>query len=101
MKFKENICFLKDSPPVCLSCYCLVDGGPDGPRCSKCLWPLCPDCSNNNSNFHSKNECEIFTKSASIFQSTAENSMDGCIQLHCITPLRYNQFFKISNFFHN
>jgi hypothetical protein len=76
-----------DSPPICLSCYCPVDGSTNGPKCTKCLWPLCPECNESGGSVWHKGECAVFVKSKNKFQCV-EDSTTGCPQLDCITPLR-------------
>jgi hypothetical protein len=76
------------SPPLCLSCYCPVDGGEDGPKCSKCSWPLCKQCNEAGGNYWHNGECEIFVKANCKFQCV-EDSTASCVQLDCITPLRW------------
>uniref|UniRef100_A0A182SPZ4 SET domain-containing protein n=1 Tax=Anopheles maculatus TaxID=74869 RepID=A0A182SPZ4_9DIPT len=77
-----------DSPPLCLECCCPVDGGEGGPRCSRCGWPLCEDCSGPGSELvYHRGECEVFAASGVRFRPV-EDSTAGCVQLDCITPLR-------------
>jgi hypothetical protein len=75
------------SPPLCLNCYCPVDGGAGGPRCSTCSWPLCAECNAMASKRWHSGECEVFAKAKCKFQSV-DDSTTGCPQLDCITPLR-------------
>lgn len=74
-----------NSPPVCLVCCCPINGGTNGPRCPECRWPLCENCIGHN--LHRK-ECEIFVKNKMIFQDFPSFE-EACMQLDCITPLRY------------
>lgn len=74
-----------NTPPVCLGCCCPVDGSANGPRCPDCRWPLCESCIGHN--FHNK-ECKLFVEKKVIFQDFPSYE-DACMQLDCITPLRY------------
>ncbi|XP_049279270.1 SET domain-containing protein SmydA-8 [Anopheles funestus] len=76
-----------DSPPLCLECCCPVDGGEAGPRCSRCGWPLCEDCSGMRELVYHRGECEVFSVSGVRFRPV-DDSTAGCVQLDCITPLR-------------
>ncbi|XP_040170568.1 SET domain-containing protein SmydA-8 [Anopheles arabiensis] len=77
-----------DSPPLCLECCCPVDGGEGGPRCSRCGWPLCEDCSAGGAELvYHRGECEVFAANGVRFRPV-EDSTAGCVQLDCITPLR-------------
>uniref|UniRef100_A0A182MZA2 SET domain-containing protein n=1 Tax=Anopheles dirus TaxID=7168 RepID=A0A182MZA2_9DIPT len=77
-----------DSPPLCLECCCPVDGGPDGPRCARCGWPLCEDCCGAGATLlYHRGECGVFAACRVRFRAV-EDSTAGCIQLDCITPLR-------------
>ncbi|XP_058819092.1 SET domain-containing protein SmydA-8 [Topomyia yanbarensis] len=77
-----------DSPPVCLECYCPVDGSASGQKCTKCGWPLCEECgAKGNSIIYHRKECALFVKNAVKFQSV-DDSTASCAQLDCITPLR-------------
>lgn len=71
------------SPVVCLGCCCPLPTG--GSRCSKCGWPLCSDlCSLRE--LHQR-ECDLFVANNVRFH---EMDSDGfCMQLDCITPLRF------------
>lgn len=73
------------TPVVCLGCCCPLIGSPNSSRrCSKCGWPLCSDsCS-----FHElhRRECELFVSNQVRF--IEQDSVEFCMQLDCITPLR-------------
>ncbi|GAB0098859.1 SET domain-containing protein [Sergentomyia squamirostris] len=76
----------QDTPVVCLGCNIFLDGTSSGPRCSRCGWPLCPDCEMAQAPLH-KAECRVFVKNAVKFQNLPKEAM-VCLQLDCITPLR-------------
>lgn len=81
---------------ICLGCYCPIDGCKNNnneednnySRCTKCTWPLCKKCTENNAKDH-QNECKLFSTNNVKFQDVM-NSNDICIQLDCVTPLRYS-----------
>ncbi|ODM99115.1 Protein msta, isoform A [Orchesella cincta] len=56
--------------PLCLSCCIVMNVESEGARkCSKCGWPVCSlTCEKND--YHSKNECELFSKSKLSFYPT-------------------------------
>lgn len=79
-----------DNSPICLECYCSVDGTESGAeyRCNKCGWPMCLDCKKLDKFVTHYMECEVFQKNKVKFQNV-EDTTAPCLQLDCITPLRY------------
>lgn len=77
----------QDSAVVCLGCNIFLDGTSSGPRCSKCGWPLCPDCENSEAPLH-RGECGVFVENKVKFQNLPREAMI-CLQLDCIAPLRF------------
>lgn len=76
-----------NTQPVCLGCCHPVDGSANGPRCPQCRWPLCATCIDDD--LHRK-ECQLFVKNKVIFHDFPD-SENACMQLDCITPLRYDK----------
>lgn len=88
------------SPLVCLGCSkplksdAAATAAEEPPqRCALCGWPLCrPEC--DSAHLHYKAECAVFRAKSVRFYGVAADS-DGscenmtCMQLDCITPLRY------------
>lgn len=73
------------SPVVCLGCCCPLSGSASESRCSKCGWPLCSEsCSLRV--LHQR-ECDLFV--ANRVRFIEQSSSDFCMQLDCITPLRF------------
>ncbi|XP_063536955.1 SET domain-containing protein SmydA-8 [Cydia strobilella] len=70
-----------DSPPLCLGCYCPVQGT----LCSRCGWPICgAEC--EAAPAHAA-ECSVFAAAKVRFQPP--DDWTTCSpQLDCITPLR-------------
>lgn len=75
------------TPPICLGCYIPIDGSGDGPRCSRCRWPLCAKCDSIVDETHHAAECVVFIEHKVKFQNFPSTT-DACMQLDCITPLR-------------
>lgn len=72
---------------VCLGCCSPLKCGPDQSRCSKCDWPLCSDsCSFRE--LHQR-ECDLFVAKKVRFIEPPVDSDEFCMQLDCITPLRF------------
>lgn len=77
-----------NTPCICLECCTPVDGTASGPRCQHCHWPLCEDCKLNSPRENHSIECAEFVKNKVKFQNLP-NSNQICLQLDCISPLRY------------
>ncbi|KAJ6640179.1 SET domain-containing protein SmydA-8, isoform A [Pseudolycoriella hygida] len=73
-----------NSKLICLVCCRPIDT--DGLRCPKCKWPLCEKCVDEQ--IH-RLECEIFVNNSVKFYGAYGSENEVCLQLDCITPLRF------------